>query len=195
MPPSIPAPPTVVSLKQDFLSTQTRVLSQPLTPSRAWRASNDANDNGNEDDLGVLPDKAIDDALWGLNHRLQQHAKRVYSRRATRHIAEQIDQLYWDATNGGERDGGGDENGEGGEELTLGADLGRWFCFWVCLLVWFTVDFVVIRAWFLVNPTLTNSYSHPLFKVIHTLIQHTHLTFPYTPLPSENKPQLQKSIY
>ena len=73
MPPSIPAPPTVVSLKQDFLSTQTRLLSQPLTPSRAWRASNDANENDNEDDQGALPDKVIDDALWGLNHRLQQH--------------------------------------------------------------------------------------------------------------------------
>ncbi|KAK1831578.1 kinetochore Sim4 complex subunit Fta4 [Podospora conica] len=88
MPP--PTPPTVVHLKQSFLTTQTRLLSQPLAPSRAWLTTNDAHDD-------ALPPKAVDDALFKLNQRLQQHTRRVYAPQATRHVAEQIDALYWNA--------------------------------------------------------------------------------------------------
>lgn len=111
------APPTVVSLKQDFLSAQTRLLSQPLAPSRAWRA---ANDNHEES----LPEKAIDDALFKLNQRLQQHSRRVYAPQSTRHVAEQIDQLYWNAAVAASEGGdNGDEDGLPSEGLTIGADL------------------------------------------------------------------------
>ncbi|KAL2166736.1 hypothetical protein VTG60DRAFT_2253 [Thermothelomyces hinnuleus] len=123
-----PTPPTVLSLKQSFLTTQTRLLSQPLAPTRAWLSSNSNNDNNNnDDDEPPLPEKAIDDALFKLNHRLQQHARRVYPPQATRHVAEQIDQLYWnaaaqatDGAGGGDVDS--DANGEG-EGVRLGADL------------------------------------------------------------------------
>ncbi|KAK4033225.1 kinetochore Sim4 complex subunit Fta4 [Parachaetomium inaequale] len=118
-----PTPPTVLSLKQSFLTTQTRLLSQPLTPTRAWLSSNNnSNTNNKTQDEEALPSKALDDALFKLNHRLQQHARRAYAPQATRHVAEQIDQLYWNAA--AERDGeedGEDENG--GEGLELGADL------------------------------------------------------------------------
>jgi hypothetical protein len=117
------APPTVVSLKQDFLSAQTRQLSQPLSPSRAWLAAND------EDNEQGIPDKAIEDALFKLNQQLQQHSRRVYAPQATRHVAEQIDQLYWNSALAANDD---DSNNQDGlatlEGLTIGADLGKRSC-------------------------------------------------------------------
>lgn len=118
-------PPTVVSLKQSFLTGQTRLLSQPLTPTRAWRTSN------SDDPSVALPEKAIDDALFKLNHHLQQHARRVYAPQATRHVAEQIDQLYWNAaeaaTQGDRAYLDGDEDGDGeGLGVSLSADLGMY---------------------------------------------------------------------
>ena len=122
-----PAPPTVVTLKQDFLSAQTRLLSQPLGPSRAWRTANENHEEG-------LPEKAVDDALFKLNHRLQQHARRVYPPNATRHVAEQIDQLYWNAAvaakegrAGDSGDDDGNDDGAAAEALNVGADLGTHF--------------------------------------------------------------------
>ncbi|KAL2133745.1 hypothetical protein VTI74DRAFT_1825 [Chaetomium olivicolor] len=112
-----PTPPTILSLKQSFLTTQTRLLSQPLTPSRGWRTHNAGPDNE-----ASLPEKAIDDALFKLNHRLQQHFRRVYAPQATRHVAEQIDKLYWNAATQAE-EGEGDEGEAGEEGLRAGADL------------------------------------------------------------------------
>ncbi|KAK0638783.1 kinetochore Sim4 complex subunit Fta4 [Cercophora newfieldiana] len=109
-----PTPPTVICLKQDFLTSQTRLLSQPLTPSRAWRTANTAAADS-------LPEKAIDDALFKLNHQIAQHSRRVFAPQATRHVAEQIDQLYWDsavAATGDDEDEGGVEEG-----VREGADL------------------------------------------------------------------------
>ncbi len=116
-------PHTVVSLKQDFLSAQTRLLSQPLSPSRTWLNANDNNEEG-------LPEKAVDDALFKLNHRLQQHSRRVYAPQATRHVAEQIDQLYWN-TAVAASEGRDDEDQDGGptEGLTVSADLGNYLTF------------------------------------------------------------------
>ncbi|KAL1836288.1 hypothetical protein VTJ49DRAFT_5334 [Mycothermus thermophilus] len=116
-----PNPPTILTLKQSFLTAQTRLLSQPLSPSPAWL---DDNKNNNDPDNPPLPEKAVHDALFKLNHRLQQHARRVYPPQATRHVAEQIDQLYWNAAEAVV--GGGESEGEGEEDieaLSLGADL------------------------------------------------------------------------
>jgi hypothetical protein len=107
------APPTVLSLKTDFLAQQTRLLSQPLNPSRAWRRANSTSDDG-------VSEKAVENALFHLNHALQQHCRRVYAPQASRHVAEQIDQLYWNA---GERVIDGTAGPEG---LALGADLGNY---------------------------------------------------------------------
>ncbi|KAK7419804.1 hypothetical protein QQZ08_010692 [Neonectria magnoliae] len=79
--------PTIPSLKQTFLSTQTTLLAQPLAPSRSWQAANDASDE-------PLPERVINDALFSLNHSIQQHCRRVYAPQASRNISEQIDDLY-----------------------------------------------------------------------------------------------------
>ncbi|KAK4113978.1 hypothetical protein N656DRAFT_609869 [Canariomyces notabilis] len=125
-----PNPPTIVSLKQSFLITQTRLLSQPLAPTNAWRNHNNSN-REQEDNAAGLPEKAVDDALFKLNHRLQQHARRVYAPQATRHVAEQIDQLYWNAAeaattgaHAGDGEDDDDEDREVVEGLSVGADLG-----------------------------------------------------------------------
>lgn len=72
------APPTIISLKTNFLSAQTRALSNPLHPSRAWQTTNEE-----------LPDKAVNDVMAKLNNRVLQHCKRVYAPQATRHVAIQ----------------------------------------------------------------------------------------------------------
>lgn len=87
-----PTTPTILALKQNFLTAQTRLLSQPLQPSRAWRRGNEAAADDENDQR--LSERAVDDALFRLNHTLQQHAKRVYAPQATRHVAEQIEGLY-----------------------------------------------------------------------------------------------------
>lgn len=84
-----PTPPTILSLKHNFLTTQTRLLSAPLGPSRSFISSSPEEEER-------LPPRAVDDALLKLNHLLTQHSRRVYAAQATRHVAEQIDQLYWD---------------------------------------------------------------------------------------------------
>ena len=71
-----------------------------------------------------MSEKAVDDALFRLNHTLQQHARRVYAPQATRHVAEQIDKLYLSAGERRPGDGDGDEGdgeGDGGDEAALGA--------------------------------------------------------------------------
>lgn len=102
-----PSAPTIPTLKQNFLATQTRLLSQPLQPSRTWQRANDSSADSR------LPEKAVDDALFRLNHTLQQHARRVYAPQATRHVAEQIDKLYLSA---GDRGGAGGSDGAEEEE-------------------------------------------------------------------------------
>lgn len=88
-----PPAPTILTLKQNFITTQTRLLSQPLQPSRAWRRANEAAAANDEDSVAVS-ERAVDDALFRLNHTLQQHSRRVYVAQATRQIAEQVDKLY-----------------------------------------------------------------------------------------------------
>ncbi|KAK5658541.1 hypothetical protein OQA88_1933 [Cercophora sp. LCS_1] len=83
-------PPTILDIKQTFLAHQVRTLSTPLNPSAAWQSSNTTSEQ-------PLPAKPLDDALFKLNARLSQHSKRVYPPQATRHVAEQIDQLYWNS--------------------------------------------------------------------------------------------------
>lgn len=118
-----PPAPTILTLKQNFITTQTRLLSQPLQPSRAWRRANDeaaANDEG----AAAVSERAVDDALFRLNHTLQQHSRRVYVPQATRQIAEQVDKLYLSA---GERHGvdGDDDDADDDDDdawRNVGAD-------------------------------------------------------------------------
>ncbi|KAK4191544.1 kinetochore Sim4 complex subunit Fta4 [Podospora australis] len=108
-------PPTIITLKQTFLQTQTRTLSQPLAPSRSWRNSNsnfspDASSNNQDGQRQrPIPEKQLDDALQKLNHRLAQHCRRVYAPQTTRHIAEQLDALYYSSSASAVPDDGDDE--------------------------------------------------------------------------------------
>lgn len=105
------AAPTIPSLKQSFITTQTNLLAQPLAPSRKWNATNDASEE-------AIPERVVEDALFSLNHNIQQHCRRVYAPQANRNIAEQINSVY---TKDAERrvGGEGDVDGGIGRELDL----------------------------------------------------------------------------
>jgi len=96
------APPTIIDLKSSFLRTQILQLSQPLRPSSSALTSITEAENG-------LRQKAIDDALRKANALLKKHNKLVYGPQATRHVAEQIDQLYWGTKEGDGWTGGVEE--------------------------------------------------------------------------------------
>ncbi|EKD12875.1 uncharacterized protein L3040_007032 [Drepanopeziza brunnea f. sp. 'multigermtubi'] len=83
--------PTIIDLKTAFLRSQIILLSQPLRPSPTFTASNSSAEEN------ALRQKAIDDALLKLNHQLKQHNKLAYGPQAQRHVAEQVDMLYWNA--------------------------------------------------------------------------------------------------
>lgn len=139
-PPPTATTPTILTLKQTFLNTQTRLLSQAPEPSRAWRRSNSSNNNNttasqgeeqqerqggpnNNNLLGAVPEKALHDALYRLNHTIQQHARRVYAAQATRHVAEQIEALYLDS-GGGEQHYRHQRRSDGGGKMRSGQDGG-----------------------------------------------------------------------
>ena len=79
------APPTIPTIKQDFLAAQARQLAAPLAPSRAWRAA--AAD-------APLSEAAVTAALLELNRRVARRGRRAHPPQAARHVAEQIDRLY-----------------------------------------------------------------------------------------------------
>ncbi len=108
------AAPTVISRKQTFIASQTRLLEKPLEPSREWQATNtDAEES--------LSERLLAEVFYKMNNKLQQHERRVHPQQATRHVAEQINALYWIAA---ERIVGRDDNGEEvPESLTVFADL------------------------------------------------------------------------
>jgi hypothetical protein len=99
--------PTILDLKLAFLRSQIQALSAPVRVPPNYRPA---------DEDQAIRQKAIDEALHHLNARIQEHSKLVYSAQAQRHVAEQIDALYWMA---GERDISG-EAAEG--RLELGTD-------------------------------------------------------------------------
>ncbi|KAK0108398.1 hypothetical protein ONS95_003207 [Cadophora gregata] len=89
--------PTILNLKTSFLRAQILALSHPLRPSATFTASNTSNEEN------VLRQKAIDDALIKLNNQLKQHNKLSYGPQVQRHVAEQVDKLYWNAGERGVR--------------------------------------------------------------------------------------------
>ncbi|KAG5748200.1 hypothetical protein H9Q70_009133 [Fusarium xylarioides] len=111
---SRPAAPTIPSVKQSFITSQTTLLSQPIAPSRSWQETNDASDE-------AIPDRVVQEVLYNLNHTIQQHCRRVYPPQASRSIAEQINDVY---TKDAERKVGGPTDTEGGigRELDLTED-------------------------------------------------------------------------
>ncbi|ORY56322.1 kinetochore Sim4 complex subunit Fta4 [Pseudomassariella vexata] len=111
------APPTILTHKSAFLTAQTLHLSQTLNPSPAWRASNDGSEH-------MLSDKAVDEALYRLNHALRQHAQRVYALQATRNVAEQIEGLFLNTEDPIPRDSDAEDDDVSGYRLD-GGDVGE----------------------------------------------------------------------
>ncbi|KAF5587022.1 kinetochore fta4 [Fusarium pseudocircinatum] len=112
---SRPAAPTIPSVKQSFITSQTTLLSQPIAPSRSWQEANDASDE-------AIPDRVVQEVLYNLNHTIQQHCRRVYPPQASRSIAEQINDVY---TKDAELKVGGPADTEGGIGREL--DLSEYF--------------------------------------------------------------------
>lgn len=134
-----PAPPTILAHKTAFLTAQTLQLSQPLAPSHAWQQRNNSNPESSSTARGTAPlsQKNLEDALFRLNHLLQQHSRRVYAPQASRHVAEQVERLLIDSADryiaGRREDEEGDREGdERGDDdaLRIGADLST---FWTTL--------------------------------------------------------------
>ena len=83
--------PTIIDLKTSFLRAQILALQKPLrSSSPVLETSVSASEN-------ALRQTAINDALNKLNARLRSHNKTAYGPQAQRHVAEQIDRLYWGA--------------------------------------------------------------------------------------------------
>lgn len=114
---SVPAAPTIPARKQAFLTAQTNLLSQPLVVSRNWRSANTASNT-------PLPPRLVDDALFNLNHAVQQHCRRVYAPQASRNVAEQISRSY---TKDAERRAGDPVHGTVGRQADLGGCILRLF--------------------------------------------------------------------
>jgi hypothetical protein len=87
--------PTIIDLKLRFLNSQILALSNPLSPSSTFLTSNSSAEEN------ALRQKSIDDALHKLNGLLKKHNRLAYGPQAKRHVAEQVDRLYWVA---GDRD-------------------------------------------------------------------------------------------
>jgi hypothetical protein len=83
--------PTIIDLKTSFLRAQILALSQPLrAPPRPA-----------PDDEHALRQTAVDEALHKLNALLRRHNRVSYGPQAQRHVAEQVDRLYWGEDAGG----------------------------------------------------------------------------------------------
>jgi hypothetical protein len=123
------APPTatIIELKTAFLRRQTLALSQSFRVDEVPPEVT-AEERG-------LRERAVDNALEKLNGLLRKHNKLAYGPQALRHIAEQIDRLYW----GGEEVGGGDDLALAeGEEWLLhgGVDYRESWVFCLLVLGW-----------------------------------------------------------
>ncbi len=101
--------PTIIDLKLQFLNSQILALSSPLSPSDTFL---DSNSSAEED---ALRQKSIDEALHKLNRLLKKHNRLAYGPQAKRHVAEQVDRLYWVAGEMGAH-GAGEEWAEKGTD-------------------------------------------------------------------------------
>ncbi|TAQ86017.1 hypothetical protein B7494_g5676 [Chlorociboria aeruginascens] len=97
-----PSEPTIIDLKTSFLRTQIHQLSNPVSASPRFLASTD------------LQDRHVEEALSRVNGLLKTRVKTAYAPQVQRHVAEQIDALYWGAGRDDVRRDMGDEGLERG---------------------------------------------------------------------------------
>ena len=103
--------PTIPARKQAFLAAQTTLLSQPVTPSRAWRATNDASNT-------PIRRRLVDDAVFEFNRIVEEHCQRAYAPQVSRNLAERISTIYIGQMD--RREGGAnDVDGGVGKEVDL----------------------------------------------------------------------------
>ncbi|EXJ95146.1 hypothetical protein A1O1_00265 [Capronia coronata CBS 617.96] len=86
---------SITALKSAFIRSQVRHLSTPLEASTPWRefATRVGNEGG-----GVgshLSDKVIEHIVSKVNEKIKHHNRMLYSQQSQRHVAEQIETLYW----------------------------------------------------------------------------------------------------
>ena len=79
---------SITSTKSSFLTSQTRLLSAPLQLSAQYRSSLYSSDS-------ALSSKAVSDIVAKTNDRIHAHNRQVFSAQSIRHVAEQIETLYW----------------------------------------------------------------------------------------------------
>lgn len=108
-------PLSIIDHKLHFLRNQIHNLGRPIAISDSF----DARRPADIDPSYVLRQKLVDDALLAVNNQIKRHNKLVYPVQATRHVAEQLDGLYWRA---GEKDIHGIRGAAIGE-VQLGTDL------------------------------------------------------------------------
>lgn len=109
----MPSKPSTFTAKTAFLSSQTRILSTLPQPPAQWQQNLPASD-----EHGDLSDSVLQQVLYKLSITARKHHNLVYSSQTLRHVAEQIDSLYWEAAEGKE--------GEVGKEVAVlraGVDL------------------------------------------------------------------------
>lgn len=82
---------TIIDLKLSFLRSQLLILNAPLSPSPRWREA------GPVPEQGELKEKLVQEAVQKLNNIIRHHNRTVYSSQSLRHVAEQIDTLFWEA--------------------------------------------------------------------------------------------------
>ncbi|KAK5048046.1 hypothetical protein LTR84_006236 [Exophiala bonariae] len=80
---------SITATKAAFIRSQLKYLSAPLQPSTAWR------DFAPEPGDGQLNDKAIQDIVSKVDDKIKAHHRMIFSTQSQRHIAEQIEALYW----------------------------------------------------------------------------------------------------
>ncbi|KAL9114417.1 MAG: hypothetical protein Q9227_001498 [Pyrenula ochraceoflavens] len=79
---------TVIDSKSAFLRTQIRLLTAVLEPSLQFRENVRASSDG-------PGQKTIDNVMEKVNGAIATHNRYVYTPETTRHVAGQIDALYW----------------------------------------------------------------------------------------------------
>lgn len=122
------AHPTIIASKSAFLNTQIRLLSAVLSPSSQALSQLSAYDDGpSTKAIEEVMDKGTHVKLLAscralleefsklivcaaiVNAKIKSHNDSVYTPETTRHVAGQIDALYWNEVNEMPRPGEGDE--------------------------------------------------------------------------------------
>jgi hypothetical protein len=73
---------TITHQKQSFIRTVVRALDTPLTPSSNFHSHD-------------LSSKTASDIIDKVNEKVRQHNRLLFSTQSQRHVAEQIESLYW----------------------------------------------------------------------------------------------------